>query len=567
MEFIPGMWEEEIKVEDFIKINKSNYHSGDFLTRTHTLEFENGYDVLKDEKQKFIFLPPFEGKEDDLDKKNKGIYIKEEIYTHYIETGDRKKMKQTSLLVRTDESERTSFFQPDVGVVPLYGTRATVNNLKKYIKDMDKQFQSVEWIQRRISHFRALEALERFETFAREHNINVKKPAKNAIEAAKMLWITVFYATIEDNDVPFSLYSIFELLDIFIENDLKQKIIQEKDAQRLVDELYVKMASLERLSQINIPFGFNLTIGSGSITKTTYRFVESAKKFRGMQIPFQLIFHSEEFPSDLAKEFDELFRKGHRFALSQSFRRKDDTTLTVTSSHTFFRNYEDVTIQLASLDLKKAFIIAINGGKEVVTNTNFYQVSQKISPKELNYKNAMEKFEAFLKYFITLYSEYMNVYTYYYDQFHKLPFRQSLTTEYPHYLINMAYHNVTPLIKVLTSLWTGEYELKINNQNYIEDIIVTGNKEEEFIASHLNRIINEETKKILFYKNGNYNIVFFSEMPFFQTQDKYKLEKIRPKSFERTSFSGYQSIKSEDFLEFIQHFTRTTYTHIRLNKI
>lgn len=566
-DFIPGLWEEEANVEDFININGKEYDEGDFVIKEHDLKIEKGYDILKDEDKKFSYIGPFEyGKYDSKDVKKK-IFINEEVYTKYTESGDRKKLRDSRLLVKANESERTSFFQPDISLIPLYGTRAIINNLKQYIKDMDKQFKSVDWIQRRINHFRSLESLVKFEEFAKEHRVAVKKPATNSIEVAQSLWITTLYAVYEDADIPFSLYSIFDLLDIYLEYDLRKGNFDESTAQKIVDELYAKLASLSELSDIVVPFDFNLTIRSNKIYKTTYRFIEAARAFGDNQIPIQLIFNEKEFPKDLMTEFNSLFNEGHRFAVSQSFRKKSDTSLTLTSSHTFFRNYEDVTIQLASFDLKKAFLIALNGGKDIETNTNFYQISQRVNSSKLSYEEVMTKFEAYLKYYITLYSEYMNVYTYYYDQYHRLPFRQSLTTEYPHYLMNMAYHNVTPLIKVLTAIKKKEYKLLTDKKGYIEDVIPNDESEDSVIAEHLNKIINNETEKILFYKNGNYNIVFFSEKSFFQNEDGYKLSTFEPGAFERTSFSGFKSLTGDQFLEFLGFFPESTYSHIRLHKI
>lgn len=565
-DFIPGNWEEEINVSDFIQINKKECVNIDFLVSSHELDMDDDYDVLSDEEKRFIYLAPFHRNLYNPEEMKKRIFINEEIYTKYIETGDRKKLKESKILTKASESERTSFFQPDISIVPLYGTRKVLNYLKQYIREMDKQFQTVEWIQRRISHHRSLNSLLKFEVFAKEQGVSVKKPAKNAEEAVQMIWVTALYAVYEDASIPFSLYSIFDLLDIFVERDMYLDRISENEVQRMVDELYVKLATLSELSNIDIPFDFNLTIGNERICKTVYRFVEAAKAYGEVQIPIQLIFNSNEFPEKLMSDFQKLFVAGHRFAVSQSFRKKADTSLTLTSSHTFFRNYEDVTIQLASFDLKKAFFTALNGGKEVATNTNFYQITQRVSQDNLTFEVAIEKFESFLKYYITLYSEYMNVYTYYYDQYHRLPFRQSLTTEYPHYLINMPYHNITPLLSILTAIKNDNYELRVDKSGYITDIIPKVDDEDEAIAELLNRIINTETDKILFYKNGNYNIVFFSGQPFFQTEDEYKLASFKPESFERTSFSGFKSLSGDEFLGFLNFFPQTTYTHIRLHK-
>lgn len=563
--YIPGLWEEEINVADFLNLNRKPWNSK--LSKiVHELFFDEDYDVLKDENKIFSYLVPFQREHLILYNENQTLYLNEETFANFTETSEKKKLLDMGLILRAREAERWAFIQPDICIIPLYGTKVLTKTLKQYIKDLDKQFQTQEWTHRKINHHRSVTAIQNFEEFALKHGINVKKPCDNAKDVANVLWITSLFTCLENPNIPFTFYSIFELLDIFIEKDIKQKKIKEREAQLLVDELYCKLAALQKSSLCLEMFDFSVTLNSSKINNTTIRLIESALEYKSLKIPFQLILNTEQFPVEIVKKLEELFLSNHPIAVSQSLRKKGTENLSLTSEHTFFKNFEDITMHFASFDLGKAFIIALNGGKDVVTNGKIQQVTKALNSANLSFEDAFTQFELFLKYYITLYTEYNNSYAYYYDMFHNLPFRNSLITSYPYYLINLAYHNVSTIVNLLTAIYKNQYTVKTNSKGYIEEIIPLTDGQEEFISSKLNEIIHNETKRMLFYKNGHYNIVFFSESPFFQKEDTFVMPPLSKSTYLETSFSGFQLIEREEFKQFLYNFTNSNYSHIRVCK-
>lgn len=564
-EFIPGLWEEEINVTDFLNLNKRPFN-GHASIAEHTLNIEPLYDVIKDKNKVFKYLVPFVKDYDLMYNEKRVLYLEEEKYTQYIDTSDRKKFLDIGLLKSAKKEERWAFIQPELCIVPLYGTKTLVKALKQYLKDLDKQLKTEEWRNRKVSNHRSIEAIHNFEEFSLSHGVNVRKPCSSSIDAANVLWVTTLYAILENPEVSFSFYSMIPFLDIFIERDIKQGLIDETIAQRLIDEFYCKLSGLRLISRTIEDFDYSITIASSQICKTTYRVVNSSLFYEHHKIPFQMIFNSEPFPEDLLNNFDELFKKGHPFAVSQSFRKRNAKNLSLTSSHTFFRTYEDVTMFFASFDLKEALLVALNGGKDVKTNSNVQKIKGQLQGDSIDFENAFIQLEAYLNYYVTLYTEYINAFSYYYDLYHDLPFRQSMISTYPFYLMNIAYHNVSPVINILTAIYLNEYQIKRNSKGFIQDILTLTPKREEFIGTKLNQLIHEETSRMLFHKNGHYNLLFFAEKPFFEEEDKLDIQSLSPDSFLKTSFSGFQKIGENDFKQFLVEFKNTSYTHIRIHK-
>lgn len=565
--FIPGVWEEEINVDDFLNLNKKQWSGGGFSDYDHELSVPSGYDVISDKQRLFKYLSPFIDKEYLYINNNQSSYIEEEIYSSYVSTSESRKMIESGLVVESKEDERTAFFQPDIASIPLYGTRYLIKERKNYLKELDKQFQSNEWLQRKIEHHQSINSLYQFESFASKHKINVKKPAKRAKDVANYIWLTSLYAFCEKVETPFTLYSVLSLLDIYIERDIQGKEIEEVEAQRIVDELYCKVAALKELiNSENKSFGVNLVIASGRVCKTTYRIIKSAERYDENKMPFQLVLNSSAFPNDLLSGFQRLFGKGHTFSLSKSMRKRDKMNLSITPFHTFFQNHRDVTLQLGSIDMEKLLMISINGGRDVDSDTKFHAVKRALPTDDLNFDTVIECFEEYLTYFLTSYVEYMNAFAYYYDYYHSFSFRRALITDYPHYLLHVPFHHISGVINILTAIYEEQFEIEKNDKGYIEKIVTLTNKKEEFVCQKINDYIHQEIQRLLFYKNGRYSVVFFSDLPFFKEEDDFGMDEFSPFSLRYTSFSGFQSINDKEFKNFMEEFKIKSYTHVRIQK-
>ena len=146
--FIPGIWEVEINVNDFLNLNR-NQLNGDLKVEHFRMNIPNDYDLIRDNKKIFTYLKAFHEENMLMYDYDYELFISEEKYTLYTNTSDKKKFMDIGLIVKTPDEERKSFIHPDLCVIPLYGTKYLIKTLKQYIKDLDKQFQTQEWITER----------------------------------------------------------------------------------------------------------------------------------------------------------------------------------------------------------------------------------------------------------------------------------------------------------------------------------------------------------------------------------------------------------------------------------
>ena len=89
--------------------------------------------------------------------------------------------------------------------------------------------------------FDQIKALNDIKEMALGYGFDISRPAINAKEATQWLYFGYLAAIKENNGAAMSLGRTSTFLDIYIERDLKNNIITEKEAQELVDQFIIKL--------------------------------------------------------------------------------------------------------------------------------------------------------------------------------------------------------------------------------------------------------------------------------------------------------------------------------------
>src|SRR5699024_3563228 len=92
-----------------------------------------------------------------------------------------------------------------------------------------------------------IRALDEIKEMAASYEIDISKPATNAQEAIQFLYMAYLAAIKENNGAAMSLGRNTSFIDIYIERDLKKGIINESEAQELVDQLIIKLRMVRHL--------------------------------------------------------------------------------------------------------------------------------------------------------------------------------------------------------------------------------------------------------------------------------------------------------------------------------
>src|SRR6185369_6716659 len=100
---------------------------------------------------------------------------------------------------------------------------------------LDAAMSTDEIIRDREELSEQVRALEELQQMAASYGFDISLPAQTAKEAVQWLYFGYLAAVKEQNGAAMSLGRTSTFLDIYFERDLKAGIIDEKDAQEIID--------------------------------------------------------------------------------------------------------------------------------------------------------------------------------------------------------------------------------------------------------------------------------------------------------------------------------------------
>ncbi|ORX37465.1 formate C-acetyltransferase [Piromyces finnis] len=129
-----------------------------------------------------------------------------------------------------------------------------------------------------------IKALKQLTQMAKSYGIDISKPAKNAREATQFVYFGYLGSIKEQDGAAMSLGRVDAFLDCFFENDLKKGIINEAEAQEIIDNLILKLRFARHLrtpeyndlfagdpTWVTMSLGGMGRDGRPLVTKTSYR--------------------------------------------------------------------------------------------------------------------------------------------------------------------------------------------------------------------------------------------------------------------------------------------------------
>ena len=541
-QFIPGRWQDDVDVNDFLSLNKKPFLKDPFFLKNssndaHTLQtlipeqslITPEYASLKDAVPEYL---------DQGVEKLPGFYVLRKMgYTDTIEDiskvygftekPSREKIRKTpsQLLSEVATSETTkmikiglfeqipiyhspSYIHPDVRRVALYGTKRLVEDKRYQLKLLEKHLQTHDWIEQRIATNRAIESLKDLERFAKKYGIDVSSPAESAKEAIYFVYLTILACMLDNPSISFGLTQVISFLDVYIEQSMADNRISEEEVQALIDEFAVKLNALPWTHRD----GMMETITAKQVTKTTYRFLQSMQEYNLKNI----LLHVEWVPSlhkEVKNRIDALIKEGFHIRLYNHPRLKETEQLAMYQHGQVGRIGEEAHVFTGLCNLEKVFYLALNGGKDVSSNSNLKPITQPLRKETLEYEDVYTRFKDYLSYVLSDYVELANIILYVNETSHNHPLRTALMDSMIHFKIQFGFKKLYELARLFHAIEQKNYTFTKDSKGWIisiqpgEQVVIDA---EVFLAD-LITTIEEELKKIPMYNKGKAQIRF--EMP------------------------------------------------------
>jgi len=275
-------------------------------------------------------------------------------------------------------------------------------------------------------------ALQEIKEMALKYGFDISKPATNAKEAIQWTYFGYLAAVKENNGAAMSFGRVDAFFDIYIERDLEENVLTEKEAQELIDQLVIKLRLVRHLRTPEYdelfsgdPTWVTCSIGGlnndkkSMVTKTSYRILHTLTTLDPAPEPNMTVLWSNELPQNFKNycakmsidtdsiqyENDDLMRPiyGNDYAIACCV--------------SAMRLGYDMQFFGARCNLAKALLYSINGGmdevKEELVIPNFEIMNDEI----LDYEKVKESYFKMLKEVARIYVSAMNIIHYMHDKY------------------------------------------------------------------------------------------------------------------------------------------------------
>src|SRR5436190_2168740 len=316
--------------------------------------------------------------------------------------------------------------------VALYGVDKLIEAKHAERAQIDDMWPTDEIIRVREELADQLRALHDLAAMGKLYDCDISRPAANAAEAVQWTYLAYLGAIKEANGAAMSVGRISTFLDIFIERDLSEGALNESGAQELWDQLVQKLRIVRFLRTPDYdalfsgdPYwatecigGIDLS-GRPMVTKSSYRMLHTLTNLGPAPEPNITVLWSKHMPenfkrycikvsketSSLQYENDDLMRPhwGDDYGIACCV-----SAMRLGKQMQFFG---------ARVNLAKALLYAINGGRDEISGDQVAPATPPITSEVLDYDEVFEKFDRVMEWLARTYVHAMNCIHYMHDKY------------------------------------------------------------------------------------------------------------------------------------------------------
>ncbi|MFP4016860.1 MAG: formate C-acetyltransferase [Halanaerobiales bacterium] len=315
--------------------------------------------------------------------------------------------------------------------VALYGVDRLIE-FKKADKENLSGPMNEETIRLREEVSEQIRALVKLKGLGETYGFDLSKPAENAKEAIQWTYIAYLAAIQENNGAAMSFGRVAEFFDIYIERDIEEGILNEEEAQELIDDFVIKLRLARQLRTpsynelfsgdplwVTIVLGGIGIDGRPLVTKTSYRILNTLYNLGPAPEPNLTILWSNRLPEPF-KKFSAQVSKD-----TSSLQYENDDIMRLN----FLDDYgiaccvsamtpgKDIQYFGARCNLPKTLLYSLNGGRDEITGN---QVGPNFIPYQedvLEYDKVMDRFAHFLDWLSEKYVDALNIIHFMHDKY------------------------------------------------------------------------------------------------------------------------------------------------------
>ncbi|THF78707.1 formate C-acetyltransferase [Cohnella fermenti] len=316
--------------------------------------------------------------------------------------------------------------------VALYGVDKLIAEKKRDLIELENGAMLEDAIRLREELSEQIRSLQELKRMAASYGFDISRPAASAREAVQWVYFAYLAAIKEQNGAAMSLGRVSSFLDIYIERDMSEGTLTEREAQELVDHFVMKLRLVKflRTPDYNELFSGDPTWvtesiggmgldGRTRVTRNSFRFLHTLYNLGPAPEPNLTVLWSEMLPeafkrycakvsietSSIQYENDELMRPefGDDYGIACCV-----SAMRIGKQMQFFG---------ARANLAKALLYAINGGVDEKLGIQIGPKREPLLAETLDYDDVMKRYDEVLDWLAGLYINTLNVIHYMHDKY------------------------------------------------------------------------------------------------------------------------------------------------------
>ena len=297
-----------------------------------------------------------------------------------------------------------------------------------------------ETVRKREELTMQVKALGELKQMAASYGYDISKPATNAKEAIQWLYFGYLAAVKDQNGAAMSIGRNTSFLDIYIERDLENGVLTEREAQELIDQFVMKLRIIKfmRIREYNELFsgdptwvtesvGGMGTDGRTLVTKTSFRILHTLENLGPAPEPNLTVLWSTRLPAGFKLFCADLSIKTSSIQYENDDLMRPDMgdDYCIACCVSSMREGKDMQFFGARANLAKCLLYAINGGKDELLLDKKTGKPVQVSPAfegvqgddALDYNDVMKKFDTMMDWLAGLYVNTLNLIHFMHDKY------------------------------------------------------------------------------------------------------------------------------------------------------
>lgn len=371
------------------------------------------------------------------------------IFTHYRKTHndgvydaytpEMRRARTAHILTGLPDTYGRGRIVGDYRRVALYGVDYLIQH-KMHDKELMDGDMTPDKVRDREELSEQIKALQALKALAELYGMDISQPAATAQEAIQALYFGYLAAVKDQNGAAMSIGRNSTFLDIYIERDIKRGLLDEKQAQELIDHFVMKLRIVKfmRIKDYNELFSGDPTWVTESIggmgvdgrtlvTKSSFRILHTLSNLGPAPEPNLTVLWSKNLPEAFKKFCAEtsIATSAIQYESDDLMRPEMGDDYCIACCVSCMRVGKDMQFFGARANLAKCLLYAINGGKDELAKDKKtgkpLQVSPEYAPVSgdgpLDFEEVKAKYEQMMDWLAGLYVNTLNLIHYMHDKY------------------------------------------------------------------------------------------------------------------------------------------------------